>query len=328
MAEVLKLKSKAIKVYDYRNTDITGYIPEFTPDEEQLQKDLDRILRAHGERVTADIAEEGNMIVMDLESENERFNKKGVMVPLGKGIYSKELEAQIKGKKVGEEFTATVDGKEVKGVITRSTRTVLPELTDENVAAFGMEGVSTVKDLKALCVDKQIANLLDESEDADQASAAVWQALSDNSEIELDPDELKRADEAADIKVAELEAQKPVFETEEEKETFLREYEEEYGIPYEDVDFGSFVYGMFHTELNLAVMGYEQAVKEGRALTEDDYQEYLGRIQEAYPDMSKEQIEADHTREEFIKQEYNNIICDELDEYVAAAFKKKMNPYR
>jgi hypothetical protein len=191
-----------------------------------------------------------------------------------------------------------------------------------------MEGISTVKDLKALCVDKQIANLLDESEAADQASAAVWKALSDNSEIELDPEELKRADEAAEIKRAELESQKPVFETEEEKETFLREYEEEYGTPYEDVDFGTFVYDMSRMELNLAVLGYEQAVKEGRALTEDDYQQYVGRIQEAYPDMSKEQIEADHTREEFLKQEYNNLICDELDEYVADAFKKKMNPYR
>ncbi len=328
MAEVLRLKSKALKVYDYRNVDITGYIPEFTPDEEQLEKDIDRILKAHGERVAAETAEEGDMIVLDLESENERFNKKGVMVPLGKGIYNKELEAQIMGNKVGEEFTAVVDGKEVKGVVTRSTRTILPELTDENVAKFGMEGISTVKDLKALCVDKQIANLLDESEAADQASAAVWKALSDNSEIELDPEELKRADEAAEIKRAELETQKPVFETEEEKETFLREYEEEYGIPYEDVDFGTFVYDMYRMELNLAVLGYEQAVKEGRALTEDDYQQYVGRIQEAYPDMSKEQIEADHTREDFLKQEYNNLICDELDEYVAAAFKKKMNPYR
>jgi len=328
MAEVLKLKSRALKVYDYKNTDITGYIPEFTPDEKQLEKDIDRILRAHGNRVAAETAEDGDMIVLDLESENERFNKKSVMVPLGKGIFSKELEAHIIGKKVGEEFVTSVDGKEVKGVITKSTRTILPELTDENVATFGMEGISTVKDLKAFCVDKQIVNMLDESEDADQASAAVWQALSDNSEIELDPEELKRADAAADIKVAELEAQKPVFETEEEKETFLREYEEEFGIPYEDVDFASFVYGMFHTELNIAVMGYEQAVKEGHPLTEDDYQRYIGRFQEAYPDMSKEQIEADHTREEFIKQEYNNLICDELDEYVADAFKKKMNPYR
>ena len=328
MAEVLKLKSRALKVYDYKNTDITGYIPEFTPDEKQLEKDLDRILRAHGERVAAETAEEGDMVVMDLKSEEDRFNKSGVMVPLGKGIYNKELEAQIMGNKVGEELIAFVDGKEVKGVVTRSTRTILPELTDENVAKFGMEGISTVKDLKALCVDKQIANLLDESEAADQASAAVWKALSDNSEIELDPEELKRADEAAEIKRAELESQKPVFETEEEKETFLREYEEEYGIPYEDVDFGTFVYDMYRMELNLAVLGYEQAVKEGRALTEDDYQQYVGRIQEAYPDMSKEQIEADHTREDFLKQEYNNLICDELDEYVAAAFKKKMNPYR
>ncbi len=328
MADVLKLKSKATKVYDYRNTDITGFIPEFTPDEEQLKKDLERILKAHGEKEAADTAEDGDMIMLDMESELPRYNKKNVLVPLGKGLFNKGLESQLMGARVGEPFDLTVDGNHVTGIVTKSTRTILPELTDENVAAFGMEGIKTVNDLKAFCVDKQITNMLDECEDADQASAQVWKDLSENSEFELDEEELKRADVQAEAKAAEIESQKPVFDTEEERETLLREYEEEYGVAYEDMDVYEFIYDMYHMELKLGAMGFEQAMKEGRALTEDDYQEYISRMAEAYPDKSRSEIEADHTREQYIKQEYNNIICDELDDYVAAAFKKKMNPYR
>ena len=149
MADILRLKSKATKVYDYRNTDITGFIPEFTPDEEQLKKDLERILKANGTKVQADTAEDGDMIMLDMESELTRYNKRNVMVPLGKGLFSKELEAQLMGAEVGKPFDLTVDGNRVTGIVTKSTRTILPELTDENVASFGMEGIKTVNDLKA-----------------------------------------------------------------------------------------------------------------------------------------------------------------------------------
>lgn len=57
------------------------------------------------------------------------------------------------------------------------TRTVLPELTDEIVASFQMEGISTVSDLRRYCVGKQVETFLLEDEVPDTASAFVWQEV-------------------------------------------------------------------------------------------------------------------------------------------------------
>ena len=64
MAEVLRLKSKAVKVFDYSGLDLSEFIPEFTPDEEVLKKDLDRVLKAYGKKIEGETAEAGDMIVI------------------------------------------------------------------------------------------------------------------------------------------------------------------------------------------------------------------------------------------------------------------------
>lgn len=113
MAKELKLKSKALKVFDYTTVDIDDFIPEFTPDEEAMKKDMERIFRAYGGKTAAETVEAGDMIVLTCTSEAPKFNKKNITVPVGKGLYSKELEDKLIGVKSGEEFCVTVDGKEV-----------------------------------------------------------------------------------------------------------------------------------------------------------------------------------------------------------------------
>ncbi len=328
MAETLRLKSKAIKVFDYRNLDLSEYIPEFTPDEEVLKKDLDRMLKAYGKKIEGESVESGDMIVLSCESETPKFNKKSITVMVGKGFFSKELEEKLVGIKKGEEFRLEADGAKITGNVEKITRTIIPELTDESVADLGIEGVGSVKDLKALCVDKQIGKLLDDIEEADMASAFLWQKLSEESVFEMDEEELRRADEQAAIKEKELEAQKPVFETEEERIAFEKEYEEEYGESYSEVDMGEFTKNMYRMELQLGAMGYEEALRQGMALTYDDYEKYIGSMKEYFPDLDMDAMKAKFTVENFAKERYNDIICKELDDYVHSEFKKKMNPYR
>ncbi len=328
MAATIELRSKATSVYDYTKVDISSYIPAFTPDEALLEKDIDRILKAHGAKVTPETVEDGDMVTLSCDSEIPKFNKKNIIVMVGKGLFSKDFEAQLIGKKKDVPFTVTVDGAEVHGCVDKILRTVLPALTDESVAGFGMEGVETVEDLKRYCVDKQLDRLLDEIDEMEMASAAVWQTLSDNSEYTLDEEEKAHALERAAAKTAELESQKPVFNTEEERQAFLAEYEEEYGEPYEEMDFGKFMHQMFLTELQIGAMGCETARREGILLTEEDYNEYIHRYMEAIPGSTEEEIRQKYTVEEYAIEQYNNLICDRLDLYVSETFKNAMNPYR
>ena len=328
MAEVLRLNSKAIKVFDYRTVDISEFIPEFHLDEDVLKKDVERMFKAFGSKQLAESVKEGDMAVITCSSDIPKFCKKNITVIIGKGFFSKELEEKLIGAKAGEEFCVTVDGEEVRGTVDRVVRMVIPELNDENVKALGIEGVDTVNDLMRYCVDKQIEKLLDDMEEADQAAAVVWQALSNNSEFELDEEELEHANEAAEAKIREMKKNKPQFSSEEEKAAFEKEYEEEYGEPYEDVDMDGMIRDMYLLELKLGAMGYEEAVKTGRALTTDDYENYIDSIRDYFPGMTTVQLKAANPVETFAKERYNDIVCKELDDYVRACFKEKMNSYR
>ena len=170
--------------------------------------------------------------------------------------------------------------------------------------------------------------LLDDIEEADMASAYLWQKLSEESVFELDEEELRRADEAAAQKEKELEAQKPVFDTEEERLSFEKEYEEEYGEAFAEIDLSEFTRNMYRMELQLGAMGYEEALKQGKAVTYDDYEKYIESIREYYPNLTMDQMKEQFTVENYAKERYNDIICKELDDYVHSEFKKKMNPYR
>lgn len=328
MTEVLRLKTKAIKVFDYKHLDLSKFIPEFTPDEKALKKDMDRMLKAYGKKIEGEAVEPDDMIVLTCESDTPKFNKKGVTLIVGKGFFSKELEEKLIGVKKGERFSLEADGAHISGTVDKITRTIVPELTDESIKSLGIEGAGSVKELKALCVDKQIAKLLDDIEEADMASAYLWQKLSEESVFELDEEELKRADEQAAIKEKEMEENKIVFETEEERLAFEKEYEEEYGEPYSELDFGEFTKNMYRMELKLGAMGYEEAVENGTVLTYEDYEKHINSLKEYFPDLSMDEMKEKFTVESFAKERYNDIICNELDEYVHSEFKKKMNPYR
>ena len=298
MAETIKLKSRALEVYDFRQVDISQFITGFTVDETQYQKDLERVLRRYGRKEDAQRVCDGDTVTLNCSSEAERYNKNNVPVPVGKGLFSRELESRLIGMKKGEKKTLTADGKAVEVEIVRISHTVLPELTDENVAAFGMEGVATVDDLRRYCIAKQVDGFLLEDENPDMASAFVWQEVAKRSRIERDESECAHVLARADAKLAEMPA------------------ETEGGVDEE------MLRSIFLTELDLAAVGAELMAQDGKVLTTDDYTDYLDKLTEAYPDRTRAEIEADHDVEAFAISQYADYLAQIIDGYVAGTFKK------
>lgn len=322
MADRLELKSKVEKLYDYTKIDITEFIPEYAVDEELLQKDLKRILNAHGTKKEADEVLEGDMITLSCTSPLERLNKNNVMVMVGRGLFHKELELQLLGLKRNEKKKLMVSGETVEVEIHTITRTVLPVLKDEVVASFGMEDVKTVEDLKRYCIDKQIVRFLDGVENCELAASKLWRELSDNSSFLLDPEEEKRALDEAAKKEAEL-----LTESEENVEEVLKpEDAQEESI--EEMDMTEFVKMMYLNGLKFAAVGFEIAQKEGSLLTQADYEEYISRRMDYEQGSKREEVMEKYPVEEFLKDRYNDIVCDILDEYVLQSFLKEMNPLR
>ena len=88
------------------------------------------------------LAEVGDTAVLKTESALAKFNKPSVTVTLGRGLYNKELEAALIGKKVGETVNITVNGEPVTACVLGLKRKQVPEPSDEMVHGLA------VKDLR------------------------------------------------------------------------------------------------------------------------------------------------------------------------------------
>ena len=304
MAETIKLKSRALEVYDFRQVDISQFITGFTVDETQYQKDLERVLRRYGRKEDARCVSDGDTVTLNCSSEVERYNKTNVPVPVGKGLFSRELESQLIGMEKGEKKTLTADGKAVEVEIIRISHTVLPELTDENVAAFGLESIATVDDLRRYCIAKQVDGFLLEDENPDMASAFVWQEVAKRSRIQRDESECAHVLERADAKLASLSADE--------------DDGEETGIDPE------MMRNIYLSELDLAAVGAELMAQDGKVLTMDDYTTYIDKLTEAYPDRTRQQLERENGVETFALERYADYLAQTIDRYVAEAFKKAL----
>ena len=308
MAEQIRLKSRAEEVYDFRQVDISQFLTGFTADEGLLQKDLDRILRRHGRKEEAAAVSEGDTVTVSCASELPRYNKKGMPVQIGKGLFNRELEQDMIGMGKGETKEFAVDGSKVTVTVDRIIHTVLPELSDEAVAGFGMEGITSTADLRRFCIGKQVETFVLEDENPDMASAYVWQELAKHSVVVRDPEEIAFAENKAEKKLAEL-SKMPGESEDPDKESGL-------GI---DLDM---LRNMYFNELDLAAIGEKMMEEDGEALTMDDYAGHIGRLMEAYPNKSREELEQENTVLNYAIEKYADYLAHALDVYVAGKFKE------
>ena len=121
------------------------------PTEEEL-KELARKSIVREQLVLAPLpdgtpAEVGDTAVLKTESALAKFNKPSVTVTLGRGLYNKELEAALIGKKVGETVSVTVNGEPVTACVLGLKRKQVPEPSDEMVHGLA------VKDLRGNLIE-------------------------------------------------------------------------------------------------------------------------------------------------------------------------------
>lgn len=314
MAEKLELKTKALEIRDYHTIDISKFIYGFTVDEAQYQKDLARVLKRYGRKEEARTVSEGDTVTLCCRSENPRFQKDNVTVPVGKGLFSKALEAKMIGLPVGETRTFDLDGTAVTLTVTNAIHTVLPELTDETVASFGMEGVSNLAELRRYCIAKQVDAFLLEAENPDQASACVWQELAKSCRILRDPAEEAGVRERAEKRLQDM----PVSFASDDAEESVEDEGAETGGAFDREQ----MMQIFLSELDLAAVGAELMARDGKELTVEDYEAYIAKLCEAYPDRSEAEIRAEHDRESYAIEHYADYLAKVLDGYVANCFKE------
>ncbi len=298
----MKLKSEAVKIADYRDYDISQYVGGFEVDEGLIEKDINRLLNKNGKRIEAQKVQKDDLVVLSCQSDEPKYNKKSITVSIGKGLFSKELEEKLIGLEVGKEYSIDVSDTMVTVRIEKITRVLLPKLTDETAALWGIEGVTDLKSLRKYCISKQIAAFLLDCEAADEASAYLWQQVSNNSVIYLDEGEKAEMLTKAARKISEIFGQ----EGSEDDKDLLEE--------------------LFLTGLKSAVIGQKTAETENRLLTRDDYENYLHKMMDCQEGLTREQAEEKYPLLDYLIDEYGDINSKKIDEYVAECFNNILNP--
>ncbi len=139
------------------------------PTEEELKEQaIKAIVKDHLVLTTIgadEVAETGDSITMATVSNIPKFNKPNVKVSLGRGLYNKELEDMVLGKKIGDQFGLTIQEEPVSVTILDIQRKTAPQPTDEMAAALGMKDdhdqlLATVEDyIKYYVENKALSNI-------------------------------------------------------------------------------------------------------------------------------------------------------------------------
>lgn len=306
---MMDIKSKVVSLADYREIDLRPYAPPFTMDEEEMEAALLRLRSRHGKMVPAQSIQADDFVTLRLQGGSPRFNKESIQLRVGKGLLDRELEAQLPGLCPGEERALCVGGETVTVTVRDVQRRELPELTDENVAAWQLEGIATVAQLRESVVDKARAQYVEDMTEA--LTVFLDEELCRRSTFQLDEDELSQTrreghemardmlrsagldpDTATDDEVRSVTGGR----SREEHFTFLEEL---------------MMDGLKGTAVGALLMEQENAP----APTEEDYQKALQECAEGMS-LSLEQAEQVLTRSRFYRQTAANYLFGKMEVYV------------
>jgi len=186
-----KIKYEVLPSIDVKNyTGINIEVPDFIANDEDVERDLNYILRSNSTQKDVDEVGDDNNYIID--SELTRINENGevyqdakpekLQLDLTNENLHAEIKANAKNKKVGDtfsfSFTDTFSKKDEQGKEIQNTETfkysvlikgikkiVLPELTEEFIKKITNDKVSTVEDLKN-DIRKEIQEYYDERKES------------------------------------------------------------------------------------------------------------------------------------------------------------------
>ncbi len=186
------MKSSINTLVDFKTAELNKTINISCP-QEYIDRKMKHLSRKYKKMIPVSEVAKGDVVILTLSGNTEKFNKSHIPVTVGSGLFSRELENQLIGRSAGSKFTAEVDGNKVAVEIDKATRTIFPEPTDDMVkeavqSMDSMEGIETVQQYR----QKIISDYIQEAES--NATFDTMEILIDyvltHSDWEFDENEL------------------------------------------------------------------------------------------------------------------------------------------
>ena len=307
-------RSKALEICDYRSLDPGRWAPPFTVDEEELNAQVDRLRSRHGLMEEADRVMTDDFVTLDSASETPKYQKTNLNLRVGRGLFSPELEQGILGMAPGETRTLKLSDSRAEVTIRTVRRRVLPPLTDETVASWGMDGISTAAELIASVKEAARAQYVEDL--AEAVAVELSNEVTANSRFELDPEEIEAVcaegqqmaedmlrSAGLDPETADDEAVRAVSgRTKQEHYDFLRQ--------------------LSLDGLKSSAIGAEEMNRNGEAVTEDQYKAALRECAEGMG-LTEEAARRILTYPKFLRQAAANYLFEEIITFVTNYLKQE-----
>ena len=116
--------AKSPTLADYHDAPFERNIKISCP-EEYVESQLKHLTRNYKRTEAVDIVESGDVAVLALKSEMEKYNRPMLPLTVGKNLFDEELESALIGHSVGEEFIVKVQNKDVYGAMDEVLNYVL-----------------------------------------------------------------------------------------------------------------------------------------------------------------------------------------------------------
>ena len=144
------LKSKLLNRYDFTTFIIPKELSiQHEKIESQVEDAISFVAKKHVTlRESIDPIASGDIVTIDIESDNNNLNKSNVQVSVGIG-FNKRIEDHVVGMKKGEVKTISIDGVSAALKVVSAKRKFVPEVTDEFIDGLNIEHVHTIKEYKA-----------------------------------------------------------------------------------------------------------------------------------------------------------------------------------
>jgi len=154
------MKSYINTLADYREAPFEKNVTIRCP-EEHIAAQMKHLTRGFKKSVPVQTLEKGDVAMLSLSSELEKFNRPMIPITVGGNLFDEEFEKALVGHSVGESFTVTVQDKPVAVTVKQASRTVFPEPTDEMAVAYAekhddFSGVKTVAEYREKVIRKYL----------------------------------------------------------------------------------------------------------------------------------------------------------------------------
>lgn len=121
--------------------------------DEYIEKNIKYITRKHKKLQKVYDIQKGDIVTLDLESDNPKFNRSMLKLAVGTNMFDKELETALIDSLVGEENEYDIHGHKVNVLIKESIRNKYPTINDQLIEEYtltqeGLEEIKTVQEYK------------------------------------------------------------------------------------------------------------------------------------------------------------------------------------